>query len=247
MEDKDLDKLFRDTFIDAQENPRDGIWQKIENTLEEQPKAAPISRIKYWPALSAAAILVITLGYWGIKQSNKQETPEIAEKKVLLSNANIDKQEVVKQNSNIAPQKDESIKLQKEDLDKELQVATTNEMPAKPAKEHNIQNTNIEVIEATKATRLTVNNPTLELPTVRQVTEIDDIQPLIEPEEEMETMLASAEPKVRENRNIITSVLNTISENIDTKKEVRFYADEEGSFGINIINSIAKNRNKKRK
>ncbi len=249
MEDKDLDRLFRDTFIDAEENPREGIWQKIEHKLEEQPKVVGISTKKNWLSLSAAAILLFTLGYWGITKNYKKNTLEVSEKEVLLSNVDIVQDKIAPQHSNTVPQKDERIKLEKQTLDKKIQLATIKKTTTKQTIVYNREINTIEGVEEIKPTQLTAHKPTTELPLVRQVTEIDDIQPLIEPEEEMETMLASTSPKAKESRNIITTVLNTISENIDTKSapEVRFYADEEGSFGINIINSIAKNRNKKRK
>lgn len=248
MEDKDLDQLFREAFNEAQETPSSKVWTNIDaNLTEAKPIISIQTRRNYW-SYAAAAVLLIALGsYWGISLNNKKEiTAPVSEQTITKSTTEIQQIENLKSDINVSPNH----------YDRKI-VETMSHKSIIRKKESDHKQTNVSQrtliqIEAIPESKLTLSSLELntkkhELPSIRQVTEIDDIKPLIEFDEEPETMLASSNKD--ENKNIISTVLNKISENLDPQdnKGIRFVVDEEGSFGINIINSIAKNRNKKRK
>lgn len=253
MEDKDLDKLFRDAFIDAEETPDKAIWDKIETNLEQETPIIPLYRKRIWPSYAAAAILLLGLGvYFGIKINAERNNHDNLE-----SNA-IAEQTIEKSTIETSSSKDITVEKPFEAPHtivprKEVQLAKTTATIDSQEKEEELARsyTKLKALPEPQLviTQVKIDKSIEELPIVRQVTEIEDIKPLFEFEEEEETMWASSNSNVKENKNIITTLLNKISENIETKSDekVRFYADDEGSFGINIINSIAKNRNKKRK
>lgn len=249
MEDKDLDRLFRDAFHKAEEIPDDSNWNIIETRLNEQKNIVLISKRKNWWAYATAAIVILGLGYFGIAMNFRQKDTKNIEKEITAS------VDVEKDSKSMPIPIDTNVKGD-DDLPRQIIPATEKKIAkrreAPKIVEENTTQMHLVTIETIPENQLVLskmelNNKTSELPKFRQVTEIDDIKPLIEPEEEMESMLASN--KTERSKNLITSLLNTISEKIDPKsnKEIHFYADEEGSFGINIINSMAKNRNKKRK
>lgn len=249
MEDKDLDKLFRDTFIDAKDVPSTTMWAKIENDLQKDVIIKPLPKKNYAWAYAAAAVLLLGLSYIGITLNNRQDVND------MLKNESFVAIDIAKDDSHVPASIDTSI-LHKQHYDKQpmpkLQdktIVLKNEKVKRPLKNSlNRDTAHIDLIAENRPilTTLAERNKIEELPHIRQVTEIDDIKPLIENEEEMETMLASTGEQ--ERKHIITSLLNTISEKIDTKrgKELHFYADEEGSFGVNLIQPIAKNRKKRK-
>jgi hypothetical protein len=262
MENKDLDKLFHDTFNDAEQTPNDQVWQNIEAALDKQKQnIVPLQRKKgfSWWSYAAAASVLVTLGivFWTVEiaeDSTKQQRqiamqPSANETTVWQGEQHEEVPTAVikgpEQEYSIAEQTQTNI------------VATTTqpkEMPAPsihPAEKKTIPTLDREGIESTvpNTDRPLATVHMVSTPPTYKVTEVEDIKPLIEPEEEVESMYASTSTKGQGKTTILTSLLNRISENVEISdtKEIRFSADEEGSLRVDVLNSLARNRNKKRR
>jgi len=86
MEDKDLDKLFRDAFIEAEETPRQDLWNSIEAELNDQGKIISIKKKNNWWAYAAAAVLLISFGsYFGTRFYSSEQDENRLEKQHLAS------------------------------------------------------------------------------------------------------------------------------------------------------------------
>lgn len=259
MENKDFDKLFRDAFEAAEATPSDRVWQGIEATLEqEKEKIVPMAKRRpyHWAYYATAASVLLALGVviWTM-----QSTKDI----------NFSGTEIAMQEPKHSTETTEGVKLEAVEpiapkiIDQPspdaLQVTTVSEVhlgksPVMTAAEPPL--TELPKLELQGIQEAAPSNlQTLaslkigtELPTYR-VTEIEEIKPLIESEEEMESMYANVTTDPYNRNTIVTSLLNTISENVETNnnREIRFRADEEGSIRIDIINTLVKNRNKKKR
>lgn len=249
MEEKDLDKIFREAFNEAEETPSSKVWTNIKEgiLMKEEPTILPSKRRIYWPYAAAAVLLITIGGYWAISVNTKKEFLNASSETTVPH----PKTEIQVEES---PQKEIGISPNHYDRKMPEKENTKTIVKKKVNENKNTIEPQRELIQLEKLPEsklalisLELENKNDKLPSVRQVTEIDDIKPLIEFDDEPESMLASSDKN--ENKNIISTVLNKISENLDSpnNKGIRFVVDEEGSFGINIINSIAKNRNKKRK
>ncbi len=248
MEDKELDKLFQDTFTEAEEAPSQEVWTKIEASLPDTKEIVPLYSQRRWWLYASAAVVTIGLTYFGITYQIKENEKPYTDKEVISAATDVNEDILNKD-------RDEKNPTTVELNTTELAISTSSRQIASKAVEttavtEKIKPIYIENLSTADITLAQVNidESLTAAPKIIQVVEIEEIKPLIEPDEETEYMLAEAPQQITENnKNIITTLLNTISENIDSKsaKEIRFYADEEGSFGINIINSIAKNKKKK--
>lgn len=258
MEDKDIDKLFRSALQNAEATPSDNVWQGIEKALDKQQEnIVPMGKQRgfHWGHYSAAASVLLALGvvWWTVEFSEldapqtKMAQADIVHRPV---EAHSDKEPALILPTIADPEPSKAKMVQ--NLEVNSKQLTSNPVSTGPE----VRNIEVPPLE-TQGIELSVPNnlPTLtsinteaELPTYR-VTDIDPIQPLIEPEEEMESMYASTVESAYNKNTIVTSLLNTISEKVETnsKREVRFRADEEGSIRIDILNSLVKNRNKKRR
>ncbi len=248
MEDKDLDKLFQEAFKEAEEIPRPEIWVQIENKLKDDSKVVPIrKRNNWWSYAAAAAIFVSISGYLTSKVFEERSTIKLT--------ANVPTPEKATSNYNYNTTKSQSVdeKLKQDNNTKYEHLVNYREKNSDNNLEAGTSKVELVYIEELTENQLLANikleEPTSHLPIVRQVTEIDDIKPIFEFEEESESMYAATPNEGKEKKNIITTLLNNITDNIDSKvnKEVRFHTDDEGSFSISILNSIAKNPTKKRK
>lgn len=241
MEDKDIDKVFRDAFIEAEETPSPLLWSKIEEQLASVKPIRTTSKKLNWWAYAAAALLVIGFG-------------------IHLSTRKFNASHKIKLTAKTAPTTLQLPPAKNATIEKTAESATVAYTPQKNTQlhaksstkeNHTVDKKQLVVLESLtedlKVAHLKLDTTTPTRPLLRQVTEIDDIKPFIEFEEEQETMLAHSKPKGQEKKNIVTSLLNNITDNFDSKinKEVRFHADEEGSFSLSILNTIAKNPNKK--
>lgn len=248
MEDKEFDKLFREAFIEAEETPSDSVWSNIEDKLNNAENIVPIKKRTNWWTMAAAIALFFGVSTYFLKNtfidkptiklaSQKTEVnPSREEPKLIAKNGN-DTDNIIVDNPITKIEGTKSMVLIGMDTDKQGNSSIKEKV-------------DIGILEeSTLVANLELDKQTSNLPVIRQVTEIDDIKPFIEFEEETETMLASTQKPSKEGGNIITSLLNTLTDNIDqkVKKDVRFQADEEGSFSISILNSIAKNPNRKKK
>lgn len=255
MKEEEIDTLFRNAFHEAEETPDQNVWEKIEKQLDEQKQVIQIpARRNTWLKYAAAAILIFgsVLTWLKIDNDSHHSTPEkkvsiisdkdsfplpSAIKKEQIAMSEVTSKEITEQERTTSlpipaarlPQSATNDHL--EQKRKQIILSTDDVEPAKPM--------------LASAQSLSQRNIT-DLP-VHQVTEIEGIKPLISFEEETESMYANT-PHESSNQNIVTSILNTISDKLEVSstKDIRFRADEEGSFRIDIINSLVKNRNKKK-
>ncbi|HMR19562.1 MAG TPA: hypothetical protein PKA53_09715 [Sphingobacterium sp.] len=257
MENKDLDSLFREAFKDAEEAPHDRVWQSIEAALGDQADIVPLrhKRSFHWLYYAAAASVIVALGLviWttGTVVDRTGGTTETA----FQQPADNLKDQAVADLPIIPKTEDQGNAERPNSRTQPVLVATTH--AGKSTSEHHLavvktmETLQTDAIEPVGPKQLT-SGITIEyssaLPTYK-ITEVGDIKPLIEPDEEMESMYATATPDLAGNRTIVTSLLNTLSENIEiaNAKDIRFRTDEEGSLRVDILNSLVKNRNKKRK
>lgn len=256
MKEEDIDRLFREAFHEAEETPNQNVWQRIERELEESQKKTirfPL-RKQPWIRYAAAAILILVAAFGLLKISYRSDTqsPDRSETIVAQNQENKEKKTTIQHSENleqvqITSNKEKGETIQSADIALAVQ-------PQRVEKQKSYDRVNVDLkigdLEESKPKLLNLKEVqevyTSNIP-VHQVTEIEDIKPLIDLDEETESMYAHA-PHEAANKNVVTSILNTISEKIEvsTTKDIRFRADDEGSFRIDILNSLVKNRNKKK-
>lgn len=242
MKEQDIDRLFREAFHEAEETPSQNAWLRIEKQLSEEKVIVSLPNRKYWAFYAAAILLLIGIGLTFMKTyyiSQQSQSSQITSNKIFIE-----------------AETDNSIK---KHIDVKPEIVLAIKTPQKHRqsiiKQKGNERTNIEIkinkIEAKMhvldlidlSKKITPNN----IP-VHQVNEVEDLKPLIELEEETKSMYANTDaPSAK--RTLITTILNSISEQIEISdtKNIRFRADEEGSLSIDILHSLVKNRNKKRK
>ncbi len=259
MKEEDIDKLFHNAFHEAEETPSNNVWKQIEKKLDEHRLPVQITPRRYtWIKYAAAALILMgttlillrTNYKTELSSSAVEETDIIAEatrnngaitepieQTAPLASEGIDRH-YVKPNLSQQITATERIKLISDKLDKTAQSQRKNiDLVTNCLEETKPILANIKDIQQINITDIPV----------RQVTEMEAIKPLIDLDEDTESMYAQA-PHETANKNIVTTILNTISEKIEVSptKDVRFRTDEEGSFRIDIINSLVRNRNKKK-
>ncbi|NGF55986.1 hypothetical protein G5B00_05605 [Parapedobacter sp. SGR-10] len=264
MENKDIDKLFRQTFEDAEQEVHPAVWQNIEKELDKNSKKTiPVLFKAYnWVSYAAAILIILGIGFFLFKSKPTEniiaEQPASKQKDspVQMTKPTIERSVTAENTSANA-----TVPTAIEDLPKVDRTASKEKVSKSP---HDSQgNTVLPSGHKWKASIVALSDlPTdtgttlanvvdlvqTNVPTT-QVTEVEPIKPLIVFEEEEESMYAANEGSSSNESTVITTILNKLSENIDlkSKKEVRFKSDDEGSIRINLINPLAKNRNKKRK
>lgn len=259
MKEEDIDRLFREAFHEAEEIPNKNVWQQIEQQLDEK-KIIQIPSRKYGWIKYAAAILILASTFMLTKVIyNTDGTRQDSDAVITAqhSEAKPDTMASLEQIEQLTIQEDADRSRDDNKKDQTVRIASINlhELPeSKTGIKEASKRNNIEIIvndlEETKPMLTGLGDfhqaDGTNIP-VRQVTEIEDIKPLIDLDEETESMYAQA-PHETSNKNIVTSILNSISEKLEVSptKDIRFRADEEGSLRIDILNSLVKNRNKKK-
>jgi len=270
MENKDIDKLFRQAFEDAEQEVNPDIWQNIENELDKEVKKTTSILFKAYRRIGYAAAVFIVLGISFFFLKDKPKEQIVAEQltagqdDILAQTTPVVAEELISQKDTLA----DTAVLDK--IENAIAVKTSRKTDFNVAKSvpHSQQNNNSAASSVSTENReelpiavvpdLSIDKGTIQenpaklsqsdIPT-RQVTEIEPIKPLVVFEEEEESMYAANEASANKENTVITTILNKLSENIDlkSKKEVRFKSDDEGSIFINLVNPLAKNPNKKRK
>jgi len=250
MNDKDLDKLFKEKLENISVSPRQDLWQKIEGQLDEK-KTVRLGRFGW---MRYAAVAVGSLGLAALLYTFfLNEDPAVEQKQLAYQGSTktavnpplpeqpsaIEKSEV---NSAAASQKNSTVGL-----------SNHTEVAVQIVKKHvepqlNMEMSSNELITLEPAALSVYSTPELsvETTTPQYAIEIAPIQPLIDDPEIEETMLASAQSS---GEGIVPNILNKISDalNPSDSKSIQFSKDEEGSLRLDIFNSLVKNRNKKRR
>ncbi|MBL1409684.1 hypothetical protein [Sphingobacterium faecale] len=253
MKEEEIDKLFRRAFHEAEETPTKNIWRQIEKQLDEKEQVIRIpSKRNTWFKYAAAAFLAFgTILTW-LKLDNSNHLLTTDKSVSIIP----DKDEsplpsIIKQEQPATPKVISNEITEKEKMSstvilasKQVQSVVNNHLEQKRKKIELSTNDLEEVKPMLTSLQSQQQRNAADLP-IRQVTEIEGIKPLISFDEETESMYAHT-PHESSNQNIVTSILNTISDKLEisTTKDIRFRADEEGSFRVDIINSLVKNRKK---
>lgn len=251
MKEKEFDKFFRDNLIDIEETPSPQIWNKIEQELNNTPVVSIRKKKSIWFYTSSAAaiLLALSFSYMFLNQSN-----EIDKTKTIAHNSSFEQNQIVepKLKTTESLLHESTVTLENKNV---LVSSNTDKKTHQPHIENIVTEEKIEkenhVISEKLFAKTELNSQVTESKltelTVINVTEIEDIKPLVQLDEEVESMYAN-NSNSKTNSNVVLSVLNKISENIDVlDNNIRFSADEEGSVRVDLINSLVKNRFKKRK
>lgn len=251
MKDQDFDKLFSDKLKDFEENPPEGLWDNIEASLNKETKEKPVKRMP-WIILSMAAALLLVFGISlkiflnkdanvikeeKIIASVPTETVETGELRIEPSNENkevINEQTVIEKLENTNPNL------------KQIQVAVNKNEERNTISNHDIQTAAVQeqVIAKVSEPVRSINLETEEqfvanVPELENKTLVHTAQVKIE-----DNIHQEATPSKKNKQGLFVRVLNNLAENIVIlDKDVRFTEDEEGTWNLNIKNSIAKTRN----
>ncbi len=273
MENKDINKLFRQAFEEAEHEVNPVIWQNIENELDENAKRTVpfIFKAYNWIGYAAAILIILSIGFFIFKHEPVKQI--VAEQSITeqgyatdhsikqstenIVQGNVSTNTVASTPIDIENTSAKDIKTSSKTTFKETVAATNSHKETKPTvsardkerrEELPIASLSDPSVDIKMVQGRIMELSQTDIPTT-QVTEIDPIKPLIVFEEEEESMYAVHDSPASKESTVITTILNKLSENIDlkSKKEVRFKSDDEGSILVDFINPLARNRNKKRK
>jgi len=246
MNDKELDKLFKDQLENLSVSPQEDLWQKIEQQLDER-KVVRLHRLGW---VRNAAMLVACLGVTAVLYllMPRQEDVRIVSRTPLKIEDKQAETVNLKRNERTAAIKTQVDFPHAEDKRALALVQATQSRPT--AKRQVAMSTersaHLVKLDAAMVTLTKSDNIDAAILPTQRVVEVDPIQPLIENPEEEETMLASSG---NSDMGLIPNLLNRISDvlNPSENKTIQFNHDEEGSLQLDIVNSLVKNRNKKRR
>lgn len=251
MKDQDFDKLFSDKLKDFEENPPEGLWDNIEASLNKETKEKPVKRMP-WIILSMAAALLLVFGI-SLKMFLNKDASVVKEEKIIASipTKTIETEEVriepSKENKEVSSEQTVIEKLENTNPNiKQIQVAVN-----RNEERNTIPNQDIHTAEVHEQVIAEVSEP------VRSIDlEIEEQFVANVPEIENKTLVQTAQVKIEDHihqeaapskknkQGLFVRVLNNLAENIVIlDKDVRLTEDEEGTWNLNIKNSIAKTRN----
>lgn len=251
MKDQDFDKLFSDKLKDFEENPPEGLWDNIEASLNKETKEKPVKRMP-WIILSMAAALLLVFGI-SIKIFLNKDAKVIKEEKIIAS---IPTETVETEELQIAPSNANEEVSSEQTLIEKLENTNPNKKQIQVAVNRNeerntISNQDIQTAAVQEQVIAEVSEPvrSIDLETEEQF--VANV-----PELENKTLVQTAQVKFEDNiyqeatpskknkQGLFVRVLNNLVENIVIlDKDVRLTEDEEGTWNLNIKNSIAKTRN----
>ncbi|GAA4145838.1 hypothetical protein GCM10022216_30180 [Sphingobacterium kyonggiense] len=251
MKDQDFDKLFSDKLKDFEENPPEGLWDNIEASLNKETKEKPVKRMP-WIILSMAAALLLVFGI-SIKIFLNKDAKVIKEEKIIAS---IPTETVETEELQIAPSNENKEVSSEQTLIEKLENTNPNKKQIQVAVNRNeerntISNQDIQTAAVQEQVIAEVSEPvrSIDLETEEQF--VANV-----PELENKTLVQTAQVKFEANiyqeatpskknkQGLFVRVLNNLVENIVIlDKDVRLTEDDEGTWNLNIKNSIAKTRN----
>ncbi|PRD51385.1 hypothetical protein [Sphingobacterium gobiense] len=254
MNDKDLDKLFQEHLEHHTAPPRNDIWHQIENRLDQQ-KVVPVRRLNWvsYAAIAVGCLGLIALLYNIMPFTTTEDISIITQKEVPMAAKNT-KRESSNSVQSVIPVKKGHAKRSEQEVAKKdefVQKASISEKK-KPANER------LPLTEEPRVELVGLEPAGVSLPLTADL-DIDDkvpqkyaisvppVAPLIDSPETEESMLASTRKKPTEG--IVPGILNKISDalNPTDNTSVQFSKDDEGFLRLDIVNSLVKNRNKKRR
>ena len=271
MNDKELDRLFRERLENFSVSPRNDMWRQIEKELDEK-KTARIHRFRWvsYAALSIGCLGVAALLYLSSDQESanqqqrlaklqKEETPTTVAKESIEgeSVASSSRPETAKPALSpiINAKKEISNPLVRHNRDDRNLLAVVRDQPnvivehpmvSSKSSRNEVSTQTLVRLQTANVSPAAADNFNTGKEVSQYAIEVPPIQPLIDDPEAEQTMLASANPN---NEGWVPSILNKISEALNPSENtsVQFSKDEEGSLRLDIFNSLVKNRNKKRR
>lgn len=267
MNDKDLDKLFRERLTGVEPQPSPRIWENIEAELDAGSGQSKVRKLT-WLKYAAAAIAVVGIGVTLYVQP-------------VRTNNEIAKIEAQKESSDINMPTTSHTTQQAnfDDTNEQQKVEILNRAPQPSSNQQTVERFAQVVRKKYKQQTLASGSESADQSSVHvdakkeqvslakvalasldiqpqtatstqayvtyQTVEVAPIRPLIDIVENEETMLASGKQK---KEGLVSGLLNKISGALSSDEEgpIRFSNDEEGSFRLDINNGYAKNRLKRR-
>lgn len=253
MNDKELDKLFREKLEHHAIPPKKNIWDQIQTELDAK-KVMPI-RKRNW--ISYAAIVIGCLGIAALLYNILQPTTTPNVRSAVQKEAQTVPTDAIEK----LPESKRSEIPSKTEYTADPQLATTKtDVKKRPIREQkeSIQEGQEETPGTDERTLELVALKPAELSplytdtlwheeTLKQhAVEAPPIAPLIDYPETEESMLASAQKTAKE---FIPGILNKLSDVLKGGEDARIQIskDEEGFLRLDVVNSLVKNRNKKRR
>lgn len=246
MKNEDIDKLFRDHFDKLDIQPSTEVWKKIEAELNEQHIVPIQKKINWLKPLVAIAAIFIGIGAFNLVMQEQAIGP--SETKKVVEQKNSDKPIQIQQKEavdHLIDDKKQSIYFAGKAKSKATQYAqndnlTASSQPKIAQIEEQIALKKLKIAER-QALLVVVDSQAQ----IAHAMEYIPIKPFIENPEEEESMMASTNTNTQ---NVVTKMLNILSKTINQGNgpEVQFSKDDEGSLQIDLLNSLVKNKKRKK-
>lgn len=249
MNDKELDELFKEQLSNHTARPREDIWHQIEGQLEQE-KVIPVKKVSWvgYAAMAIGCLGLIALLYIIMQSTPAGDIPTIAQNEVSTTPTN------TAQESSIPVQPvDPVIKGHTEQSEQEVTKIQASVQSASRLKQKNPvskpEERHLELVELKPAgvsPSLTAGLNIDDKAPQEYAVSVPPIAPLIDSPETEESMLASNRKPAE---GIVPGILNKISDalNPTDNTTIQFSKDEEGFLRLDIVNSLVKNRSKKRR
>lgn len=249
MKEHEIDKLFKNKIKDLEYSVDPKVWKQIESELDSKPKVLPLPKkqksIIFYILGAAMALVIISLGVYRIQNSPDQKI-SLAQVEETISIAPTDEYNDLDNELSEAEPPSFSNKQKSNNISESKHIAkNTNQTPPKSTdiapKRYSVQS-----LSEMQASTLTLSKTDLNrlhstnLSLKNEITEIQFLDDVETPKglthNEEVTYAYAAE------KTVITKLLNTFSNSLETPKKIIFSNDEEGTLTIELINRLAKSK-----
>lgn len=253
MNDKELDKLFKEQLEHYTVPPKKEIWHQIESQLDQE-KVVPVRKFGWisYAAMAVGCLGLIALLYNMMQPKPTGDIPTNAQKEVSTTPTNTVQEfsrpaqpvnPVVKRHSRQSEQEGTKTQVAVQKASTPEKKDPINERLSR-TEERRLQL--VELKPAGLSAPLTADLDVDDKAPHEHAISVPPVAPLIDSPETEESMLASSRKPVE---GIVPGILNKISDvlNPTDNATIQFSKDEEGFLRLDIVNSLVKNRNKKRR
>jgi hypothetical protein len=245
MKNQDIDKLLRDHFNKLDIQPSTDIWKKIEAELDEQKVISISKKTTRLKVIGTAAAILVGLGIVSLvlqrQSANRPDHIKYADRKM-------------DREMNTPPKAASKVEPLPIERQVQLSVRPVNKGNQRENSSANAIETDMKVVaiqtsQAFERLKMGKQQPLMVVvdtqTQVAHVLEYIPIKPLIENPDEENSMMASTGTN---SQTVVTKVLNVLSKTINqgNSAEVQFSNDDEGSLQIDILNSLVKNKKRKK-
>ena len=240
MEPNNIDKLFRDAFLDKEESPRPAVWDKIEQQLNEETNVVPLYR-KYLPAIAIAATIVLLSSLAIMLFQQRPQEKEVNSHIIALAPDTADdlsEKTSTPQDAMETPQ--QPLSIEKTEAQSYLSFEKTSH-PYETEKEHETRASHIMSEELIAAAEHKVELESLEEIEMKTIS-IEpepadiDVSPIAISDNHESELQYAVNYRETKRTSVITRFLNKVAQNIEIQKgkNLFFSNDEEGSLSINL-------------